>query len=155
MSAGQVRALAPADAGATRALVKRALGGSRHASRVFEQLDVAIAGTDAECVALVLAHQDHSHMRGVVVFGPVAGASGVIKIHALIGVGRDAMVMLVDGLMLQPQVHAARMIVCEIADDLPCAEVAAALHACAFTREGRVHDFFADGVNLDLMVRRR
>ena len=61
----------------------------------------------------------------------------------------------VDGLMLEHQVSTARMFVCEIADDPPCAEIAAALHACAFTREGRVHDFFADGVNLDLMVRRR
>ena len=144
----------PADAGATRALVGRALGGSRHASRVFDQLDVAITGADAECVALVLAEHDQSPLSGVVLFGLVAGANGVIKIHALVGVDRDAMVMLVDGLMLQPQVRAARMIACEIADDPSCAMAASALFACAFTRDGRVEDFFADGVNLDLMVRR-
>ena len=145
----------PADAGATRVLVKRALGGSRHASRVFEQLDVAITGADVECMALVLAEHDQSPLSGVVLFGPVAGASGAIKIHALVGVDRDAMVMLVDGLMLRPQVRDARMIVCEIADDPSCAMAASALLACGFTRDGRVEDFFADGVNLELLVRRR
>ena len=138
-----------------RKLVQRALGGSRHASRVFEQLDVAITGADTECMALVLAGHDQSPLRGVVLFGLVAGANGVIKIHALVGVDRDAMVMLVDGLMLQPQVRAARMIVCEIADDPTCAMAVSALLACRFTHEGRIDDFFADGVNLDLMVRRR
>jgi len=155
MSAGQVRALVPADAGVVRALVERALGGSRHASRAFEQLDVAITGADAECVALVLAEDDQSSLSGVVLFGPVAGANGVIRIHVLVGVDRDAMVMLVDGLMLQPHVPAARMIVCEIADDTTCAMAASVLLACGFTRDGRVEDFFADGVSLDLLVRRR
>lgn len=155
MSAGQVRALVPDDAGAARALVKRALGGSRHAGRVFEQLDVAITGAEAECVAFVLVEHDQSPSRSVVLLGPVAGASGVIRIHALVGANRDAMMMLVDGLMLQRQVRAARMIVCEIADDPSSAMAASALLACGFTRDGRVENFFADGVNLDLLVRRR
>ena len=150
-----MRALEPADGDEARGLLHHSFGGSRHASRVNEQLDVAISGADPECVALVLAEHDQSPLSGVVLFGPLAGASGVMKIHALVGVDRDAMVMLVDGLMLEHQVSTARMFVCEIADDPPCAEAAAALHACVFTREGRVHDFFADGVNLDLMVRRR
>ena len=151
----RVRALEPADADEARASVNRALGGSRHARRVLEQLDVAISGADAECVAWVLADHDHSSLSGVVLFGPVAGASGVTKIHALVGVDRDAMVTLVDGLMLEHQLRTARMVVCEIADDRACAKAYAALVACAFTHEGRVADFFADGVNLDLMVRRR
>ena len=155
MSAGRVRALEPADGDEARAIVHRDLGGSRHASRVLEQLDVAICGTNAEYSALVLAARDHSPLRGVVLFGPVAGASGVMKIHSLVGVDRDAMVALVDGLMLDPQASAARMFVSELADDQACAPAAAALLACAFTREGRVEDFFADGVNLDLLVRRR
>ena len=150
-----MRALEPADADAARALVTAALGSSRHASRVFEQLDVAITGADAECVALVLAEHDESPTSGVVLFGPVAGANGVIRIHALVGVDHDAMVMLVDGLMLQRQVRAARMVVCEIADDPSCAMAASVLFACAFTRDGRIEDFFADGVSLDLLVRRR
>ena len=145
----------PADAGAARALVKRALGGSRHASRVFEQLDVAITGADAECVALVLAEHDEWPISGVALFGPVAGANGVIRIHAVVGVDPEANVLLVDGLMLQRQVRAARMVVCEIADDPSCAMAASALFACAFTRDGRIEDFFAEGVSLDLLVRRR
>ena len=145
----------PADAGATHALVKRALGGSRHASRALEQLDVAIRGADTECMAVVLAEKDQSLLSGVALFGPVAGASGAIKIHALVGANRDAMMMIVDGLMLQGQVRAARMIVCEIADDPTCAMARSALLACGFTRDGRVEDFFADGVTLDLLVRRR
>ena len=150
-----MRALEPADADAARTLVQLSLGGSRYARRVLEQLDVAISGADVECVALVLAEQDESPLQAMVLFGPLSGASGVIKLHAVVGVNAGAMVSLVNGLMLEPAVSAARMLVCEIADDPPCAEAAAALHACAFTREGRVHDFFADGVNLDLMVRRR
>ena len=136
-------------------LVRRALDGSRHASRVIEQLDVAITGADAECTALVLADADESLLRGIVLSGWVAGASGVLKIHAIVGVDAGAMVTLVEGLMIQPPVRAARMIVCEIADDQACANATAALLACAFTREGHVESFFADGVNLNLLVRRR
>ena len=155
MSAGQVRALEPADTDGARALVHRLLGGSRHAGRVLEQLAVAIAGADAECMGSVLREQDRSPLLGVVLFGPVAGASGVIRIHALVGVDRGAMAILVDRLILAHQVGTARLFVCEIADDAACAEAAAALYACAFRHEGRVDDFFADSVNLDLMVRRR
>lgn len=145
----------PADAGAARMLVQRVLAGSRHASRVLELLDMATTGADIECMALVLADGDQSPLTGVVFFGLVAGADGVMKIHAIVGVDAAVMVMLVDDLMLQPHVRAARMIVCEIADDESCAEAAAALLARAFKREGCVEDFFADGVNLDLLVWRR
>lgn len=135
-------------------LVQRVFARSRHASRVLELLDMASMGADTGCMALVLADGDQSPLTGVVLFGLVAGAAGVMKIHAIVGVDAAVMVMLVDGLMLQPHVRAARMIVCEMADDENCAAAGAALHARAFRREGCVEDFFADGVNLDLLVRR-
>ena len=137
-----------------RALVHRALGGSRHAGRVLELLDETIAGTDAECVALVAAGVDPSLVSGLVLFGSVAGASGVLKIHALVGANADAMVTLVNALVIGPPGRAARLIVCEIADDPACAGASAALLACAFVCEGRVEDHFADGVNLDVLALR-
>ena len=143
-----------ADAAESRMLVQRVLSGSRHASRALELLDMASTGADAECMALVLADGDQSPLTGVVMCGLVAGAGGVMKVHAIVGVDAADIVMLVDGLLLQPHVRAARMIVCEIADDESCAEATAALLARAFMREGCVEDFFADGVNLDLLVRR-
>ena len=150
-----MRALEPADADAARALVHSALGDSRHASRVFEQLEVALSGEDVECEALVVAEGDEASLRAMVLFGPLAGANGVVKLHAIVAVNADAMVSLVNGLMQEPGVRSARMVVCEIANDAACVAAGAALLACAFVREGRVDDFFADGVNLDLMVRRR
>lgn len=154
MSAQRARALEPGNAASARALVHRALGGSRHAGRVLELLDVAISGTDAECVGLVDAGVDPSLVSGLVLSGPVAGATGVLKIHALVGANADVLVTLVNALVLGPQGRAARLIVCEIADDPACAGAAAALRASAFTREGRVEDFFADGVDLDVLVLR-
>ena len=150
----RVRELVPADADPARDLVHATLGSSRHARRVLEQLEVALSGADVECVALVLAEQDKTPLRAMVLFGPLAGASDVVKLHAIVGVNADAIVSLVNGLMLEPSVRVARMLVCEVADDEACAAAAAALFACAFAREGRVDDFFADGVSLDLMVRR-
>ena len=148
------RALEPGDADSARALVHRALGGSRHAGRVLELLDVACTGADAECVALVVAGIDPLLACGLVLFGPVAGATGVLKIHALVGANADVMVTLVNAIVLGPQGRAARVIVCEIADDKACAVAARALLASAFAQEGRVEDYFADGVNLDILALR-
>lgn len=147
--------MGPGDADSARALVQRALEGTRQLGRTLELLEAAIIGTDAECIALVAADRDPSPVGAVVLFGPVAGASGVIKLHALVGEDPDTMVMLVGGLLREPAARAARMIVCEIADDAPCAAASVALRACAFTHEGRVDDYFAAGVSRDLLVRRR
>ena len=137
-----------------RTLVQNVLGGSRHAGRVLEQVHVALTGADDECQALVVAEGDSLVATGIVLFGPVAGANGVLKIHALVGATTDVMMTLASALVFGPQGRAARVIVCETADDSACAGPNAALLASAFTHEGRVEDYFADGVNLDILVLR-
>lgn len=137
-----------------RALVKNVLGGSRHAGRVLEQVDVAMTGADDECQGLVLADSDPVVATGIVLFGPVAGASGVLKIHALVCADADVLMTLASALVLGTQGRAARVIVCEAADDPASARPTEALLASGFTHEGRVEDYFADGVNLDILVLR-
>lgn len=135
-----------------RTLVQGVLGGSRHVGRVLEQVDVAITGADDECQGLVVAEGDSVVATGIVLFGPVAGASGVLKIHALVGANADVMMTLAKALVLGPQVCAARLIMCEIADDPACAGPTSALLASGFAQEGRVEDYFARGSHLDILV---
>ena len=47
-----------------------------------------------------------------------------------------------------------RMIICELRDDGQCASASAHLLASGFVEEGRVPDYFADGVALRILVRR-
>lgn len=46
-----------------------------------------------------------------------------------------------------------RMIICELPDDARCASALARLLASGFVEEGRVPDYYADGVALCILVR--
>ena len=76
-----VRVLQPGDAGAARVLVSGHFAGTPYEARILEQLEIAIAGDDPECRALVAIAPA---VRGLALFGEVAGAAGVVKIHALV-----------------------------------------------------------------------
>jgi hypothetical protein len=145
-----VRALQPGDAGAARALVLEQFSGTRHEVRILEQLELALRGNDAECRAMVANRRGEARVRALALFGTVAGAQGVVKLHALAGDDRDGLRMLAvavpDG--------EARMVVCEIPDDTPFHVTTQLLRELGYEQEGRVADFVRDGVDLLLLTRR-
>lgn len=113
--------------------------------RILEQLETAIGGDDAECRALVAIAPD---VRGLALFGEVAGAAGVLKLHALFGDDGDVAQTLARtvGAMVE------RMIVCEIAADAPFRVTAETLRELGYEEEGRVADFVSDGVDLLILA---
>lgn len=84
----------------------------------------------------------------------VAGAPGVVRLLVPLGVDVRALEALLatagrDGASSGP----TRMIMCELPDDPRCASASALLLASGFVEEGRVPDYFADGVALRILVR--
>ncbi|MEP6990145.1 MAG: hypothetical protein ABJA80_04375 [bacterium] len=147
-----VRALATTDETVAREQLDAMLGGSRYAARALEQLDVALAGGDPEYSGLVVVGPAGETVAGLLLYGAVAGAAGVVRVHWLAGSSPDACVTLIR--CLRASLPDARLLLCELADDEAFDAARAALAAAGFRREGRVPDFFADGVGLDLMVAR-
>lgn len=138
----RVRALQAADADAARALVSAQFAGTRYEARLLEQLELAIRGDDPECQALIT---DDAH--GLVLFGSIAGATGVVKIHALAG---DVSVL--HALACEVRATGARLVMCELADDAPFAVTDRLLRELGFEEAGRVADFFRDGIALVILA---
>lgn len=149
-----LRALMPDDAGAARALVDARLGGTRYAARAAEMLDAALGFDDPEYMALLAFPGDDPRPSGLALFGTVAGARAVVKVHALLASEPETAVALLDAVRGACARSGERMIVCELADDAPAAVAAEALAATGYVEEGRVTDFVADGIALRLFVLR-
>jgi hypothetical protein len=146
-----VRMLKPADAGAARALVSASFAGTRYEARMLEQLEVAIGGEDDECRALVaIAHA--SELSGVALAGTVAGAHSVVKLHALIGDDQITLRALARAVTEGSARASARMVVCEVADDVPFRVTVEVLLELGYEEAGRVADFVRDGVALRILT---
>lgn len=147
-----LRPLMPDDAAAARAFVSAQFTNERYRARALEVLASALEFEDPEYMAL-LALDDAEHIVGVALFGTVAGARSVVKLHGVIAPERAVAEALVDAVRRASEHSGERMIVTEVPDDAPFATTAAALEAGGFVEEGRVPDFVRDGVALRLMVR--
>jgi hypothetical protein len=147
-----LRPLMPQDAAAARAFVSARLAGTRYRQRATEMLDSALEFEDPEYMAL-LAVGDDERIVGLVLFGTVAGARSVVKVHAVIGGDRAAGLALLEAVRHTSEESGERMIVCELPDDPALAAAAAALDAGGYVEEGRVPDFITEGVALRLLVR--
>lgn len=148
----ELRALMPEDAGTARALVSGAFSATRYEPRLLEQLETALRFEDPECMALLAFAEGEKRLAGLVLFGTVAGARSVVKVHAVIGPDRDAMLALLDAVRQTCENSGERMIVCEIPNDRPFALAADALLQSDYVEEGRVSDFVSDGTDLRLLV---
>ena len=149
-----LRALMPEDAGAARALIEVRLGGTRYAARAAEMLDAALGFDDPEFMALLAFPEDAPHPSALVLFGTVAGARAVVKVHALLASEPEPAAALLEALRGAGERSAERMLFCELADDAPFVVAAEALAAAGYVEEGRVPDFVADGIALRLLVLR-
>ena len=147
-----LRPLMPDDASDARTCVSAQLAGTRYETRALEQLDIALQFDDPEYMALLASSRDERAVRGLVVFGTVAGARGVVKVHVLVGRELETAVALLEAVRVTSEHASERMIVCEVPDDTPLRSAADALEASGFVEVGRVADFVTDGVALRLLV---
>lgn len=148
----ELRALMPGDADAARALVVARFAGTRYESRVLEQLDVALSFEDPEYVALLASEPGSDHLVGLALFGAVAGAQRVTKLHALLGDDDGTCAALADAVRNVAADSGERMVVAELPDDAPFRRAIVALRESGYDEEGQVNDFVCDGVGLRFLV---
>lgn len=145
----------PDDAAAAFALVYGALGFTPYVDRVVELLRQAARGADPEARALVIERD--GTIAGLVMFGIVAGTASTAKMHALVidqavaadDIGRRLLAAATSA----AGSDGATIVVAELPDDAAFGASHGALLNGGFIEEGRVADFFREGVAL-LIFRR-
>jgi hypothetical protein len=147
-----VRTLHSDDARSASSLIDARFAGTRYRDRMHELLESALRFEDDEHLGLVGADDGAAGVCALALHGAIAGAHGVMRLHALVGDGSSS-----DAAVLRALLTASaheRMLVCELPDDAPFEHVARALTRSGFIEEGRVDDLVADGVSMRLLVRR-
>ena len=148
-----MRALAAQDGVAARALAQDTYSVSRHLIRTLELIELSLTGEDAECLGLACAADD-GVVEGIILYGSIGGAAGVVRVHALFGHSLDGLTALIGGVAALDCARGARMFMCELSDALEHALASNALASCGFTVEARIADYFAEDVTLDVLVLR-
>ncbi|HKW48957.1 MAG TPA: hypothetical protein VJN70_16015 [Gemmatimonadaceae bacterium] len=151
------RALSPDDHVAARVLLMGALGVTPYIDRAMEVLQLAErgAGHDDEHRALVIERD--GTVAALALFGSVAGAMGVQKLHAAVlapsvsagDVGQRIVGAVLDG----ARGEGARIVIAELPDDPAMGQVRALLASAGFEEEARVPNFYREGVALTLLRR--
>lgn len=150
----ELRPLMPEDARAARAVVVARLSGTRYEARTLEQLEMALSFEDPEYMALLATGPGSERVLGLVMFGAVAGAQRVTKLHALLGDDAGTCAVLASAVRAVATNSGERLVVVELPADPIFRDPLAALSESGFTEEGRVDDFVADGVGLRFLVAR-
>jgi hypothetical protein len=148
------RPLVPGDAKPVHALVLGALGSAPYADRALDLVAAAERG-DSESRALVIARDGAA--VALALYGPVGGTSDTWQLHMLlIAPGIESRVLgasmierVVDGVRRA----GGRLLVAELPADAVLGRSLSLLRANGFRQEGRVPDFFREGVAL-LFLRR-
>jgi hypothetical protein len=147
----ELRPLMPEDADAARALVEACLHGTRYLDRTLEQLESALRFEDPEYLVW-LAGVPGDALAGLLVFGTVAGARGVVKVHGALAHDPRTFAPMIDAVRDACVRSGERLIVSELPDDAPFTALASALERSGFTEEGRVSDYVRNGVSLRFLV---
>ena len=147
------RPIGPADLEAARALFAAEHVASPFLTRAAEYLEASGRGD-----ALAVVAYEHDELRGVILGGAVAGASGAATITA-IGVIPSARRRGVGSALIAAAVTAftarrMRLITAEVPADPRIAAAMALFKRNGFAEEGRLRDFVAAGIDLAIMVRR-
>lgn len=134
-----------------------ALGVTPYIDRAMEVLQLAErgAGHDDEHRALVIERD--GTVAALALFGSVAGAMGVQKLHAAVlapsvsagDVGQRIVGAVLDG----ARGEGARIVIAELPDDPAMGQVRALLASAGFEEEARVPNFYREGVALTLLRR--
>lgn len=142
------------DAEATRALVLGVLGVTPYVDRAMELLAAAERG-DPESLALIIERD--GTVAALALFGPVAGASNAWRLPAVLlapEVGaREVGRAMIAGVVETVRAKGGRFLIAELPADAVLGRSLSLLRANGFKEEGRVRDFFRDGVAL-LFLRR-
>lgn len=132
-----------------------ALGVTPYIDRAMEVLGLAERGHDAEHRALVIARD--GTVAALALFGAVAGAIGVNRLHSAIVAPsvsvRDVGERIVSAVLETTRREGGRLVVAELPDDPVMGQVRALLTSVGFEEEARVPDFYRDGVALTLLRR--
>ena len=123
------------------------LAGTRYCSRALEVLDAALAGGDPEHDGVI-----DPECGSVLLYGIIAGASGVVRIHVVTGASP---IGVLDAFLKGHAAVTARLIMCELPSDSVGASIAELLVGRGFALVGRIADYFAPGAGLDILVRDR
>jgi len=151
------RALSPDDHVAARVLLMGALGVTPYIDRAMEVLQLAERGSghDEEHRALVIERD--GTVAALALFGAVAGAVGVRRLHAAVlapSVSSDDVGQrIIRAVLEEARDEGARLIVAELPDDPAMGQVRALLASEGFEEEARIPDFCRDGVSLTLLRR--
>jgi hypothetical protein len=148
------RPLHPGDSEPVRALIWGVLGITPYVDRVTELLEAAERG-DAESQALVIERD--GTVAALALYGPVAGAQDAWQLSTVLlaptvelrEVGRA----IIDGVVSGGRRAGARLLMAELPADAALGRSLSVLRSNGFKEEGRVRDFFRDGVAL-LFLRR-
>jgi len=96
-------------------------------------------------------------VAALALFGAVAGAAGVRKLHAAVlapSVSSDDVGQrIIRAVLEEARDEGARLIVAELPDDPAMGQVRALLASEGFEEEARIPDFCRDGVSLTLLRR--
>ena len=148
------RAIAPDDHVGARVLLMGALGITPYVDRAMEVLQLAERGQDEEHRALLIARD--GTVAAMALFGAVAGAMGVLRIHAVVvapGVGTDVGDRVIAAVADTARAEGARLLVAELPDDPAVGAIRTLLTGAGFQEEARVPDFYRDGVALTFLRR--
>ena len=148
------RSLQPGDSEAVRALVWAALGVTPYVDRVAELLTTAERG-DPESRALVIERD--GTVAALALYGPVAGAHGTWHLSMVLVAPsvdlREVGNAMLEGVTTHARQEGARLLVAELPADAVLGRTLTLLRANHFRQEGRIADFYRDGVAL-LFLRR-
>ncbi len=151
----EIRPLRPADRSTARELAAAELANTPYAELPSAALGAALEGGTAEAQGLAAVQGDE--VVGIVVFGFVAGATRTGRLH-LVAVTAGARLggvasALIDGAIGVLAGDGARVAFIEIPGDARLQPAFGLLERGGFTEEGRVADYFRDGVPLVLLRR--
>lgn len=148
------RSLVASDAGRARALISGVLDGTPYAARTRELLAAAGRG-DPETRALVIERD--GVVLALAIFGPIAGTRDGWELSALlIAPGDEAATAgraLVDAVLEAARAARGRFVLAEMPADPVLGTSLTVLRKRGFRQEGRIPDFYRDGVAL-LFLRR-
>lgn len=149
------RALSAEDHVPARVLLMGAFGVTPYIDRAMEILQRAERGHDVEHRALVIARD--GTVAALALFGAVAGAVGVSKLHAAVVAPSvsvaDVGERIVSAVLEAARREGGRLLIAELPDDPVMGQVRALLTSAGFEEEARVPDFYRDGVALVLLRR--
>lgn len=150
-----IRRLRDEDFASVRALADRELARVPEGEAASSAVESALASVSDEYRALVA--EDAGEVIGVAVYGPVAGAVGTAKLHAILVTAaarmRGVAARICEHLASEVAREGVRLLVAELPDTGALRPGASLLERCGWREEARVPDFFADGIALRLYRR--